>query len=190
MYAFFFFTLQNYEFDIFENKFYRIWKIFFKIMNVIHMLLCNCIAPTSGVTVSLTHWVRVTHTCVSTLTIIGSDNGLSPGWWSHYLNLWWNFVNWTPRNKLQSNFNQNSNIFIEQNAFENVVWKMMAIFLGLNVLKRFLKIIWMKHLNSERLDQVMVWFHQALRHYMNRCSPSLLASYNITRDQRVKIQWQ
>ena len=25
------------------------------------------------------HWGRVTHKCVSTLTIIGSDNGLSPG---------------------------------------------------------------------------------------------------------------
>ena len=28
---------------------------------------------------SLTHWGRVTHLCVSKLTIIGSDNGLSPG---------------------------------------------------------------------------------------------------------------
>ena len=28
---------------------------------------------------SLTHWGRVTHICVSWLTIIGSDNGLSPG---------------------------------------------------------------------------------------------------------------
>ena len=28
---------------------------------------------------SLTHWGRVTHICVSKLTIIGSDNGLSPG---------------------------------------------------------------------------------------------------------------
>ena len=27
----------------------------------------------------LTHWSRVTHICVSKLTIIGSDNGLSPG---------------------------------------------------------------------------------------------------------------
>ena len=27
----------------------------------------------------LTHWGRVTHKCASTLTIIGSDNGLSPG---------------------------------------------------------------------------------------------------------------
>ena len=35
----------------------------------------------------LTHWGRVTHICVGKLTIIGSDNGLSP--WSapsHYLN--------------------------------------------------------------------------------------------------------
>ena len=28
---------------------------------------------------SLTHWGRVTHICIGNLTIIGSDNGLSPG---------------------------------------------------------------------------------------------------------------
>ena len=28
----------------------------------------------------LTHWGRVTHICVGELTIIGLDNGLSPGW--------------------------------------------------------------------------------------------------------------
>ena len=28
---------------------------------------------------NLTHWGRVTHVCVGKLTIIGSDNGLSPG---------------------------------------------------------------------------------------------------------------
>ena len=28
----------------------------------------------------LTHWGRVTHICISNLTIISSDNGLSPGW--------------------------------------------------------------------------------------------------------------
>ena len=28
----------------------------------------------------LTHWGRATHICVGKLTIIGSDNGLSPGW--------------------------------------------------------------------------------------------------------------
>ena len=30
-------------------------------------------------TIMLTHWGRVTHICVSRLTITGSDNGLSPG---------------------------------------------------------------------------------------------------------------
>ena len=28
---------------------------------------------------ALTHWGRITHICVSKLTIIGSDNGLLPG---------------------------------------------------------------------------------------------------------------
>ena len=30
-------------------------------------------------TAVLTHWGRMTHICVGKLTIIGSDNGLSPG---------------------------------------------------------------------------------------------------------------
>ena len=46
---------------------------------------------------------------------------------SHYLNQWWNIVNWTFRNKLQWNFNQNFNIFIEENTFQNVVCAMSAI---------------------------------------------------------------
>ena len=36
-------------------------------------------------------------------------------------------VNWTIGNKFQWNLNQNSNIFIQENAFENVTWKMAAI---------------------------------------------------------------
>ena len=46
---------------------------------------------------------------------------------SHYLNQYWNIVNLTDRNKLQSIFNWNSYIFIHENTFENVVWKMAAI---------------------------------------------------------------
>ena len=37
----------------------------------------------------LTHWGRVTHICVSKLTIIGSDNGLSPGAWRQAI-IWTN----------------------------------------------------------------------------------------------------
>ena len=34
---------------------------------------------TAGNCVTLTHWGRVTHICIGKLSIIGSDNGLSPG---------------------------------------------------------------------------------------------------------------
>ena len=54
-------------------------------------------------------------------------------WWlvawtapSHYLNQYWNIVNWTLRNKLQWNFNRDSHIFIQENALVNV-GKMVAI---------------------------------------------------------------
>ena len=40
-------------------------------------IICQMVA--SLVLSILTHWGRVTHICVSDLTIIGSDNGLSPG---------------------------------------------------------------------------------------------------------------
>ena len=45
----------------------------------------------------------------------------------HYLNQWCIIVNETLINKLQSNCIPNSNIFIQENAFENIVWKMSAI---------------------------------------------------------------
>ena len=56
-------------------------------------------------------------------------------WWlvaysasSYYLNQSWVIVNWTLRNKLQWKFNQNTNIFIQENAYDNIyiVWKMAA----------------------------------------------------------------
>ena len=46
---------------------------------------------------------------------------------SHYLNQCWNIVNWTIGNKLQWNFNRNWYIFIQENAFQSVVWEMSAI---------------------------------------------------------------
>ena len=54
---------------------------------------------------------------------------------SHYLIQCWNLVRWTLRNKFKWNLNQNSHIFIQENAIENVVRKMATICLGLNVLR-------------------------------------------------------
>ena len=46
---------------------------------------------------------------------------------SYYLNQCWNIVNWTPRKKRQWNFYLNSYIFIQENVFENIVWKIAVI---------------------------------------------------------------
>ena len=56
---------------------------------------------------------------------IDSDVGLSP---HHYLNICWLFVNWTLRNKLQWNLNQNTKLFIQENAFVNVVCELAVSF--------------------------------------------------------------
>ena len=40
---------------------------------------CQLNALQATAVMHLTHWGRVTHICISKLTIIGSDNGLSPG---------------------------------------------------------------------------------------------------------------
>ena len=39
----------------------------------------------------------------------------------------WGIANWTLKNKLQWNSNQNTYVFIQENAFENFVWEMAAI---------------------------------------------------------------
>ena len=46
---------------------------------------------------------------------------------SHYLNQSWNIVNWTQQNNLRWNIHQNTIIFIQENAFEDIVWMMTTI---------------------------------------------------------------
>ena len=68
------------------------------------------------------------HICISKLTIIGSDNGLFPGWWQAII---WTNAGILLTGPLEPNFseilNRNSYIFIQENAFENIIWKMTAI---------------------------------------------------------------
>ena len=78
---------------------------------------------------NLTHWGQVTHICVSKLSIIGSDNGLSPGrrqaiiWTSAGI-----LLTGTLGTKFSAgNLNRNLYIFIQEHAFENIVWKMATI---------------------------------------------------------------
>ena len=54
---------------------------------------------------------------------------------SYYLNQCWAIVNWTLGNKLQWNFNQNTKIFLHENASENIVCETAAILSGGDELK-------------------------------------------------------
>ena len=49
-----------------------------KVNKQVHTDACNHLVPTGSK--PLTLWGRVTHICIGKLTIIASDNGLSPGW--------------------------------------------------------------------------------------------------------------
>ena len=64
----------------------------------------------------------------SKLTTIGTDNGLSPG--RRPAIIWTNaeilFIG-PSKTKLQWNLNRNLYIFIQENAFKHVAWKMVAI---------------------------------------------------------------
>ena len=73
----------------------------------------------------LTQWGRVTHICVSNLTIIGSDNGLSHG---RCLAIIWTNAGILLIEPLGTNLSAISIVVcILENAFENVVCDMAAI---------------------------------------------------------------
>ena len=90
----------------------------------------------------LTHWGRVMHTCVSNLTIIGSDNGLSP--YRRQAIIWINVETLSIRN-LGTNFSEIS-IKILTSSFKKMGFKASSVklwpfCLGHNVLNVF--IIWL-----------------------------------------------
>ena len=91
------------------------WSLIFVSCICLHVALINSLRPSEAYTHQWTnqHWFRQW-----LVTWFGP---------SHYLNQCWNIVSWTHRNKLQWNFNQNSYIFFQENAFEDIVWKKAAI---------------------------------------------------------------
>ena len=120
---------------------------FVSIEYFVWMFCCLCIRMYG--LVALTHWGRVTHLCVGELTIIGSDNGLSPG--RRQAIIWTNagillIGPWgTKFSKIL--------IGIHTFSFKKIHLKMSSVkwrpfCLGLNVLKQWIKIlnpcIWIK----------------------------------------------
>ena len=60
-----------------STVFYRMW-LFIHAIDIDFYCTQWCIQYIQMICIQLTHWGRVTHLCVGKLTIIGSDNGLSP----------------------------------------------------------------------------------------------------------------
>ena len=91
----------------------------------------------------LTHWGQVTHTCVSELTIIGSDNGLSPGLRQAII---WNYARLLLIEPLRTNISEIS-IGIQALSFKKMhlnmssaKWRLFC--LGLNVLTGHYRARW------------------------------------------------
>ena len=76
----------------------------------------------------LTQWGRVTHVWVGNLTIIGSDNGLSPGWRQAII---WTNAGILLIGPLVTNFNEIlvriQTFSLKKNAINNVVCEMASI---------------------------------------------------------------
>ena len=122
----------------------------------------------------LTHWGRVTHICVSNLTITGSDNGLSPG--RRHAIIWTNAGVLLIR-PLGTNFSEIL-IGIQPSSFRKMYLKMLSakwrpICLGLNVLT---------------LVQVKPWCYQAMAH-INEANVSLDESIELIGPGEILIRF-
>ena len=115
----------------------------------------------------LTHWGRVTHICVSKITIIGSDNGLSP---DRRQSIIWTNAGLLSIGPLRTYFNENW-IKIQKFSFKKMHMKMSSAkwrpsCLGLNVLTLTLRV-----LNCLKVvkDMLIFWIL-----FWNRLHPSRL----------------
>ena len=120
----------------------------------------------------LTHWGRVMHKCVGNLTIIGSDNGLSPD--QHQAIIWTN-AGLLLIGPLGTNF---SEILMEilTFSFKKMHLKVSCakrrpFCLGLNVLTHFGLVMpySVGELDQHWFTQWLVAFLKAPGHYLNQC---------------------
>ena len=125
---------------------------------VIIRILCWC----------STHWGRVTHICVSELTIIGSDNGLSP---RHRQAIIWNNAGWLLIEPIGTNVSETS-IIIQTFSFKKMHLNMSSVkwrpfCLGLNVLMAILCVTKSTLCPSLGIKHTLrsgdAWIHQWMR---------------------------
>ena len=99
------------------------------VMHIFQIMLAIGSSTCDGIILVESHLPLVPHTCFN------ESGQRCFRWWlvaysapGHYLNQCWVIINWTLRNKLQWNFDQNAKVFIYENASKNIVCEMAAIF--------------------------------------------------------------
>ena len=107
----------------------------------------------------LIHWGRVTHICISKITIIGSDNGLSPGRCQVII---WTSAGILLIGPLGTNFNEIS-IAVQTFSFKKMHLKMSCakcrpFCLGLNVL-RLIRYQKNSFNNGQQVPATSIWQH-------------------------------
>ena len=117
-------------------NFYHISHNFYHLLDFEFILISFVVRKPFGIL--LTHWGRVTHICVSKLTIIGSDDGLAPG---RRQTIIWTDAGILLIGPLGTNFSENL-IGIQTFLFKKMRLKMSSakwrpFCLGLNVLRSF-----------------------------------------------------
>ena len=144
----------------------------------------------------------MTHICISKLTIIGSDNGLLPGWCQAII---WTNDGILLIGHLETNFNEIL-IKIHTKSIKKIYLKMSSgkwcpFCLGLNVLTHWP----LGDMNEATLSDceiavrlchwtlLMISQHyviarccQATSHYLSQCWPSSISPYSFSRPQWVK----
>ena len=95
-------------------------------------------------------------------------------WWlvaeqatSYYLNQSCIIVYWTCRNKVQSNCIRNSNIFIQENESENLIWKSDYTCISFNVIVGYF--VWTLKVNFWNSTQNILPFHWEMDCFLFTC---------------------
>ena len=115
-------------------------------------------SPDLSFDMQLTHWAQTTHICVSKLTSIGSNNGLSPGWPQAIV---WTYTGTLLIGILGTNF---SEILSETHkfSFKKIRLKTFAKWrpfcLGLNELKVIGSYVWQKSISIRIFTiKILMW---------------------------------
>ena len=158
-----------------------------------HFVLCCALLTSFRVTLLIYPWCRK-YASVNRVSI-GSGKGLAPNMQqlSHYPNQCWFIVNGTVRNKFQWKLNRNSNIFVNENALENVICEKVGILskrrwdtgtgtvpgqqpwrICVNGLHETINSLWPSDViwqqkSGSTLAQVMASCLTAPSHYLNQC---------------------